>query len=119
MGDFRKLSVWQKSYQLALMSYRLTGSFPKEEMFGITSQMRRTAASIPANVAEGSGRRGDPELRRFCQIALGSANELEFFAMLSRDLGYLDAQRYNSLNENILEVQRMLASLIQRLKAND
>jgi len=93
VGDFRKLSVWQKSYQLTLKMYRLTGSFPKEEVFGITSQMRRAAASIPANIAEGSGRGGDQELRRFCQIALGSANELEFFAMLSRDLGYLDAQQ--------------------------
>jgi four helix bundle protein len=116
MGDFRKLSVWQKSYQLALNIYRLTGSFPKEEVFGITSQMRRAATSIPANIAEGSGRGGDPELRRFCQIALGSANEFEFFAMFSRDLGYLDVQQHTSLNENILEIQRMLASLIQKLK---
>jgi four helix bundle protein len=119
VGDFRKLSVWQKSYQLTLKIYRLTSSFPKEETFGITSQMRRAAASIPANIAEGSGRGGDPELRRFCQIAMGSANEVEFFAMLSRDLGYLDAQQYNILNDNILEIQRMLASLIQKLMTND
>lgn len=116
MGDFRKLAVWQKSYQLTLKVYQATGSFPKEELFGVTSQMRRAAASIPANIAEGSGRGSDAELCRFCQIALGSANELEFFTMLSRDLGYLEAQPYNSLNESILEVQRMLASLIQKLK---
>lgn len=118
MGDFRKLAVWQKSYQLTLKIYQSTGSFPKEELFGVTSQMRRAAASIPANIAEGSGRGSDTELRRFCQIALGSANELEFFTMLSCDLGYLEIQPYEKLNMDILEVQRMLASLIQKLKTN-
>ncbi|MDX2136478.1 MAG: four helix bundle protein [Chloroflexota bacterium] len=118
MGDFRKLAVWQKSYQLTLKVYQSTGSFPKEELFGVTSQMRRAAASIPANIAEGSGRGTDMELRRFCQIALGSANELEFFMMLSRDLGYLEIQPYEKLNMDILEVQRMLASLIQKLTTN-
>jgi four helix bundle protein len=115
VGDFRKLAVWQKAYQLTLNIYQATGSFPKEELFGMTSQMRRAAASIPANIAEGSGRGGDIELRRFCQIALGSANELEFFALLSRDLSYLEAQQYDQLNAYILEIQRMLGSLIQKL----
>ena len=119
MSDFRKLTVWQKSYQLTLNVYRSTGSFPKEELFGMTSQMRRAAASIPANIAEGSGRGSDTELRRFCQIALGSANELQFFVMLSHDLPYMEIQQYTKLNESILEVQRMLGSLIQKLKAND
>ena len=119
MGDFRKLTVWQKSYQLTLNVYRSTGSFPKEELFGITSQMRRAAASIPANIAEGSGRGSDTELRRFCQIALGSANELEFFALLSHDLTYLETKQYGAPNEGILEVERMLASLIQKLMTND
>ena len=119
MGNFRNLTVWQKSYQLALTIYQATGTFPKEEQFGITSQMRRAAASIPANIAEGSGRGGNSELRRFCQIALGSANELEFFIMLSHDLGYLESQQYATLAENILEIQRMLGSLIRRLKAEE
>ena len=115
MGDFRKLAVWQKAYQLTLSIYQSTGHFPKEEQFGMTSQMRRAAASIPANIAEGSGRGGDIELRRFCQIALGSANELEFFTLLSRDLDYLEVQQYDQLTEHILEIQRMLGSLIQKL----
>jgi four helix bundle protein len=119
MSDFRKLMVWQKSYQLALSIYQSTGSFPREELFGITSQMRRAAASIPANIAEGSGRGSDTELRRFCQIALGSANELEFFTLLSRDLHYLEVGQYNQLNDTISEVQRMLASLIQKLTTKD
>jgi four helix bundle protein len=116
VGEFKKLAVWQKSYQLTLNIYQSTSSFPKEELFDMTSQMRRAAASIPANIAEGSGRGSDTELRRFCHIALGSANELEFFTMLSRDLHDLDIQQYNKLNETILEVQRMLRSLIQKLK---
>jgi four helix bundle protein len=119
MGDIRKLTVWQKSYQLTLNVYRSTSSFPKDELFGMTRQMRRAAASIPANIAEGSGRGSDTELRRFCQIALGSANELQCFALLSHDLTYLEAEHYTKLNGGILEVQRMLASLIQKLTTND
>lgn len=115
MGNFRKLTVWQKAYQLTLTMYQATGCFPKEELFGMTGQMRRAAASIPANIAEGSGRGSDTELRRFCQIALGSANELEFFTLLARDLHYLEAQQYDQLNDRILEIQRMLGSLIQKL----
>ncbi len=116
MGDFKRLAVWQKSYQLTLNIYRSTSAFPREESLGITNQMRRAAASIPANIAEGSGRGSDAELRRFCHIALGSANELEVFILLCRDLQYFDIQQNNKLNENIMEVQRMLGSLIQRLK---
>lgn len=119
MGDFRKLAVWQKSYQLTLHVYQSTAGFPREELFGMTSQMRRAATSIAANIAEGSGRDSDPELRRFCLIALGSANELQFFTMLSRDLRYLEAQQYDKLDPAILEIQRMLASLVQKLKTND
>jgi four helix bundle protein len=115
VGDFRKLAVWQKAYQLTLSIYQSTRQFPKEEQFGMTSQMRRAAASIPANIAAGSGRGGDIELRRFCQIALGSAIELEFFTLLSRDLHYLEVQQYAQLTEHILEIQRMLGSLIQKL----
>jgi four helix bundle protein len=115
VGDFRKLAVWQKAYQLTLNIYQATGCFPKEELFGVTSQMRRAAASIPANIAEGSGRGSDIELRRFCHIALGSANELEFFTLLSHDLHYLEVQQYDQLNPLILEIQRMLGSLIQKL----
>lgn len=116
MSDFRKLMVWQKSYQLTLAVYHATTSFPKEELFGITNQMRRAATSIAANIAEGSGRNSDAELRRFCHIAMGSANELAFFAMLSHDLHYLDSSQYDGLQKTIEEVQRMLSGLIHRLK---
>jgi four helix bundle protein len=119
VGNFRSLTVWQKSYRLVVNIYRSTSGFPKEELFGMTSQMRRAAASIPANIAEGSGRGSDHELRRFCHIALGSANELEFFLLLSHDLGYLEKQRYEKLNENTIEIQRMLAGLIQKLTTHD
>jgi hypothetical protein len=75
---FRDLKVWEKAHQLTLQVYKATASFPKEEMFGLTSQIRRAAASIPANIAEGCGRSGDAELGRFLQIAMGSASELEY-----------------------------------------
>jgi four helix bundle protein len=112
VGNFRTLAVWQKSYQLVLIIYRSTSGFPKAELFGMTSQMRRAAASIPASIAEGSGRGSDQELRHFCRIALGSANELEFFLLLSHDPGYLERQEYGKLNENLM-------GLIQKLTAKN
>ncbi len=89
MKDFKSLKVWHKAHQLTLLVYALTRTFPREEMYGLTSQIRRAAASIPANIAEGSGRRSDGELRRFLQIARGSASELEYHLLLARDLGFL------------------------------
>lgn len=78
MKDFRKLQIWEKSHVLVLSVYKQTKSFPKEELFGLTSQIRRAAASIPANIAEGCGRGSDAELARFAQISMGSASELEY-----------------------------------------
>ena len=83
MKDFRDLKVWSKAHNMALSAYRLTVHFPKEEMYGLTSQIRRAGASIPANIAEGCGRDGDGELARFLQIAAGSASELEYHLLLS------------------------------------
>src|SRR5437867_492971 len=77
MKDFRKLQVWEKAHQLGLALYQVTASFPRDETYGLVSQIRRAAASIPSNIAEGCGRDGDPELSRFCIIARGSASELE------------------------------------------
>lgn len=85
--DFRELKVWGKAHEMALRSYRLTESFPKHELFGMTNQIRRCEASIPANIAEGCGRLGNAELHRFLQIACGSASELEYHLLLARDLG--------------------------------
>ncbi len=116
MEDFKNLKVWAKAHQLTLAIYLCTRKFPKEELFGLVSQMRRAAASVGANIAEGSGRRSDPEMKRFVQIARGSASELECHLMLARDLGFLTVTEFGNLEEKILEIQRMLASLVQRLQ---
>ena len=116
MGDFKKLKVWQKSHQLALAVYRGTASFPDQERFGLTGQLRRAAASIPANIAEGCGRGTDNELGRYVRISLGPATELEYHLFLARDLERLPPSMYESLSAATLEVQSMLAGLIRRVK---
>lgn len=117
MKDYRELKAWQRSHALTLAIYEFTKRFPKEEMFGLTSQMRRAAASIPANIAEGCGRDGDAELKRFLNIALGSACELDYFVQLSTDLGHLDAATARRLAADVMEVRRMLGAFIKKLKA--
>jgi four helix bundle protein len=117
MKDFQKLSVWQKSHQLTLESYRVTKAFPREEMFGLTSQIRRAAASVPANIAEGSGRSGDRELARFLTISAGSASELQYHFILAHDLGFLETSDFHQLDHQVNEVKRMLTGFINRLKA--
>ena len=114
MKSFRDLKVWEKSHLLALAAYDATSSFPKQEMFGLVSQIRRCASSIPANIAEGCGRRGNGEFHRFLQIAMGSASELEYHLLLSRDLKFLHADLHASLNSRVEEVKRMLSSLIRK-----
>ena len=116
MEDFKNLKVWGKAHELALAIYRCTRVFPKDELYGLTSQMRRAAVSIGANIAEGCGRRSDPELNRFVQIARGSANELEYHLLLARDLKFLAPGECGELEVRILEIQRMLAALAQRLQ---
>ena len=116
MEDFKNLKVWRKAHGLTLAVYQRTRTFPKDEIYGLTSQTRRAAASIGANIAEGCGRRSDPELKRFVQIARGSANELEYHLFLARDLQFLTPDEYCELEERILEIQRMLAALSQRLQ---
>ena len=116
MEDFKDLVVWTKAHHLTLAVYRQTRTFPKEEMYGLTSQVRRASASIGANIAEGCGRRSDAEMKRFLQIARGSANELECHLLLAKDLQFLGSDEFRRLEEKILEVQRLLASLVQRLQ---
>jgi four helix bundle protein len=111
MGDFRKLKVWEKAHELALEIYRVTAAFPPEERFGLTSQLRLSAASVPTNLAEGSGRNSQKELARFCRISLGSANELESQLILARDLHYLDAQVCDELISRVDHIRRILARL--------
>ena len=93
MKDFRQLKVWQKSHELTLVLYKLTASFPREETYGLTAQVRRAASSISANLAEGCGRNGDAELARFCSIASCSAIELEYHLLLARDLKFIKDRR--------------------------
>lgn len=118
MKDFRDLVVWQKSHQLTLEIYRVTKEFPSEERFGLTSQLRRSAASIAANIAEGCGRGSDADLGRFLQMAMGSASETEYHLLLAHDLGYLQANQADLLTSNTQEAKRMLASFLQKLKAD-
>ena len=118
MKDFRDIKVWQKAHNLTLEIYKATRSFPKDELYTLVSQIRRASVSIPANVAEGCGRGTDSELRQFLQIVMGSASELEYHLLLARDLGYLETAKYEPLNDQVTEVKRMLASFIQKLKAD-
>ena len=117
MKDFRELKVWDKVHRLVLSVYQATGKFPKDELYGLTGQIRRASASIPANIAEGCGKEGDAELARFLQIARGSASELEYHLLLSRDLGFLSTEEHTTLASTTTEIKRMLTSFIQTLKS--
>ncbi len=118
MKDFKSLTAWSKAHELTLSVYGVKKSFPRDEAFGLTSQLRRACASIPANIAEGCGRRGDAELARFLIIAAGSASEVEYHLLLARDLKYLSHADYGKLNGEVNEVKRMLTAFINKLKAN-
>jgi len=119
MKDFRRLKVWQKAHEMALSVYKATLSFPREELYGLISQLRRAASSVPANIAEGCGCDGSREFARFLEIAFRSANETEYHLLLARDLGYLHIETYQVLNDQVTEVKRMLTGFIRKLKADD
>ena len=116
MKDFKDLKVWKKARELTLDLYKITRTFPKDEVYGLTSQIRRSASSIGANIAEGCGRRSDGELTRFLQIARGSSSELEYHLLLAHDLHLLDGDSFVTFESRVLEVQRMLTSLVQRVQ---
>jgi four helix bundle protein len=116
--DFRDLQVWHKAHQLTLTVYRHTATFPREERYGLTTQLRRSSSSIAANLAEGCGRNGDAELARFCSIAMGSASELEYHLLLAKDLNLLTAADHTTLTDQATEVKRMLTGLLQKLTAD-
>ena len=118
MKDFRQLQVWQKAHSIVLEIYQVTADFPKEERFGLISQIRRASVSVPSNIAEGCGRGGDAELARFLQIAMGSDSEIEYQLLLSNDLRYMKVMDYERLAGMVIEVKKMLASFINRLKAD-
>ena len=118
MQNFRNLRVWEKAHRLTLAVYQCTRSFPKEEIYGLTSQMRRCSCSVASNIAEGCGRGGDADMSRFLQIAMGSASELEYQLLLSHDLGFVRESDHRVLASQATEVKRMLASLLHKLRAD-
>lgn len=116
MKDFKELRVWSKAHELTVSIYVITRSFPKDEMYGLTSQVRRSASSIGANIAEGCGRHSDGEMTRFLQIARGSASETEYHLLLAKDLGLLSEAEFRKAEHKLLEVQRMLTALVQKVQ---
>ena len=117
MQNYKNLNVWVKSHEITLKIYSLTKGFPKEEINSLTSQIRRCSSSIPANIAEGCGKNSNKDLGRFLNIALGSANETEYFLLLSKDLGYLTLEDHQLLEKTINEIKAMLISLIQKVRS--
>ena len=117
MQDFRSLKVWEKGHELTLAVYRATTKFPKDELYGLTSQIRRACASIPANIAEGCGRTGKAEMGRFLQVSMGSASELEYHLLLAHDLDLLRDGEYKLLENQAVELKRMLSSFISKFRA--
>jgi four helix bundle protein len=115
MKDFRDLRVWEKAHKLTLEICALTARFPRHELYGLTSQMRRCAVSIGANIAEGCGKRGNNEFQRFLQIASGSASELDYHLLLSRDLGFLADDVYQATSRELGELRKMLTALLQKI----
>jgi len=115
--DFRELEVWCKAHEVTLAVYRMTRMFPREEAYGLTAQMRRSAASICANTAEGCGRRGGRELARFLQIAAGSASELEYHLLLAADLKLVDGAAHGRVASLLTQVRRMLSGFLRTLRA--
>jgi len=116
MQDFKKLMIWQKGHDLTIRIYKVTKDFPKEELYGITSQLRRACASIPTNIAEGCGQDSNPQFTRFLLIAMGSASELEYLLLLAHDLLYINDALYSELSDSLNVIRRMLNSLIQKTK---
>jgi four helix bundle protein len=116
MQDFRKLAVWSKGHELTLKLYAATASFPRDEVYGLTSQIRRAASSVPANIAEGCGRGSNADLARFLQIALGSASELDYHLQLAHDLAYFKGSDYDAITSDVSEIKRMLTGFLRRLR---
>lgn len=116
MRDFQKLIIWQKGHQLTLKIYNITSSFPKEELYGLISQMRRSSSSIPTNIAEGCGHNSNAEMKRFLAISSASASELEYQIILSKDLGYISENRFQELLTFITDLKKMLHSFIKNIK---
>jgi four helix bundle protein len=117
MQNYKDLKVWDKSHQLTLQVYKASKTFPKDELYSLTNQLRRAISSIPANIAEGCGTKSQNDFAHFLNVALGSANEAEYFLLLSKDLEYLPLEQYTILYDKINEVKAMLISLINKVRA--
>jgi four helix bundle protein len=115
MHKFKDLQIWQRGRIVTKRIYEITKDFPKEEQFGITSQMRRASISIISNVAEGCGRKSNPYLKSFLSYSLGSATELECQCIIANDLGFLSNDDFNELNKELVEIQKMIVALIDKL----
>lgn len=115
MRKFQDLQIWQRSHAQTLSIYKITKQFPKEELYGLTSQMRRSASSIPTNIAEGCGRNSNPDFSRFLVIAMGSTSELEYQLILSKDLDYISHEAFEKLYNESIEIRKMLNTFIQKL----
>lgn len=118
MRDYQHLEIWQRSHKLTLKIYSITQAFPKEELYGLVSQMRRSVSSVPTNIAEGCGRESIAELKRFLTIAAGSSSELQYQFILSKDLNYIDETLFKELFDEIPQIRRMFYSYSERLKAD-
>ncbi len=119
MSNDKKLAVGEKSHQFTLEVYKITAFFPKDEMYGLISQLRRASSSMPANIAEGSGRGGSKEMAQFLRIAQGSAHEVEYHLLLARDLDFIRTESHILLEQKIVEIQRMLAGLISTISSKN
>ncbi|MFQ5633355.1 MAG: four helix bundle protein [bacterium] len=116
MRDFRTVNSWHKAHALTIKVYKITKDFPREELYGITSQLRRACSSIPTNIAEGCGRETEAELCRFSYIAMGSASETECLFILTKDLKYISDTQYRELSNDIVEIKKIITGYIQKLK---
>jgi len=119
MRNFQQLAIWQRSHQLTLKIYQITREFPKEELYGLISQIRRSSSSVPTNIAEGCGRNSLSELNRFLIIASGSASELHYQLMLSRDLNYISTQSFLELEGDLIQIKKMIYSYSVKLFTPD
>lgn len=116
MQDFRKIKAWEKAHQVVLEVYRVTATYPNSEIYGLTSQTRRAAVSVTANIAEGCGRGSDADFARHLQIAIGSAFEVDSLLITARDLGFLLPTYYSPLDEKVQEMKRMLNAFLQTVR---
>ena len=116
MQNYKDLLVWKKAHQLTLEIYKTVSTYPKEEIYSLVSQLKRTSSSIATNIAEGTGRFSQKDLAHFLQIALGSSHEVEYLLLLSKDLGFINNEIYIQLEKNVNEIKAMLISLIKKVR---